>query len=102
MPGGRLALGPASSEHGRVAHPSGGNASPLSAVGRLALAVLLALPLFASAGTLILTTSFLVEFLGQGRWRPLSALTREPLIRSLPVFLPASSGTRPVPLDLST
>lgn len=64
--------------------------------GRLALAALLALPFFTSASTLILTTSFLVEFLGQERWRPLSALTREPVARALP----AATGTRPVPLDV--
>lgn len=68
----------------------------MDAVARLALAVLLALPFLAGASTLILTTSFLAEFLGQGRWRPLSALTREPLVRSLP----AGAGARPVPLDL--
>lgn len=101
MPGGRVALGPASSDHGRVAETPGRDASPLSA-GRLALAVLLAIPFFASAWTLILTTSFLAEFLGQGRWRPLSGLTREPLIRPLPVFLPVSAGARPVPVDLYT
>src|SRR5216683_2285109 len=102
MPGGRVALGPASSDHGRVAETPGRDASPLSAAGRLALAVLLAIPFLASASTLILTTSFLVEFLGQGRWRPLSVLTREPLIRPLPVFLPVSAGARPVPVDLYT
>lgn len=98
MPGGRVALGPASPDHGRVAETPGRDASRLSAAGRLALAVLLALPFFASAWTLILTTSFLAEFLGQGRWRPLSALTREPLIRALP----APAGARPVPVDLYT
>ncbi|MGH7412922.1 MAG: alpha/beta hydrolase family protein, partial [Candidatus Rokuibacteriota bacterium] len=72
------------------------DASPLAAAARLALAVLLALPLLAGAWTLILTTSFLAEFLGRGRWQPLSALTREPLVRSLP----ASAGGRPIPLDL--
>src|SRR6266851_4965190 len=102
MPGGRVALGPASSDHGPVAETPGRDASPLSAAGRLALAVLLAIPFLASASTLILTTSFLVEFLGQGRWRPLSVLTRETLIRPLPVFLPVSAGARPVPVDLYT
>jgi dienelactone hydrolase len=102
MPGGRVALAPASSDHGRVAETPRRDASPLSAAGRLALAALLVLPFFASAWTLILTTSFLAEFLGQGRWRPLSAMTREPLIRTLPEFLPASAGARPVPVDLYT
>jgi pimeloyl-ACP methyl ester carboxylesterase len=63
---------------------------------RLALAILLSLPFFATASTLILTTSFLAEFLGQGRWRPLSTLTRQPVVRALP----ATVGGRPVPLDL--
>ncbi len=40
---------------------------------------------------------FLVEFLGQGRWRPLSALTREPLTRPL-AAPPSSAG--PVAIDL--
>jgi fermentation-respiration switch protein FrsA (DUF1100 family) len=74
----------------------------LSAAGRLALAVLLALPFFASGWTLLLTTSFLAEFLGQGRWRPLSGLTREPLVRPLPALRPAAAGTRSVPVDLYT
>jgi pimeloyl-ACP methyl ester carboxylesterase len=98
MPAGRVAPGPASSDHGRVAETPGRDASRLSAAGRLALAVLLALPFFASAWTLILTTSFLAEFLGQGRWRPLSTLTQEPRIRALP----APAGARPVPVDLYT
>ncbi len=96
MPGGSVALGPASSNHGRVAETPRRAASSLSAAGRLVLAVLVAIPFLASAWTLILTTSFLAEFLGQGRWRPLSTLTREPLIRPLP----ASAGARPVPVDL--
>jgi fermentation-respiration switch protein FrsA (DUF1100 family) len=102
MPGGRVALGPTSSDHGRVAGTAGRNASRLSAAGRLALAALLALPFFASAWTLILTTSFLAEFLGQGRWRPLSALTQEPLVRPFPVRLSEAAGARPVPADLYT
>lgn len=68
----------------------------MSTAGRLVLAVLLALPLFASALTLVLTTSFLAEFLGQGRWQPLSTLTREPVTRALPV----AAGARAIPLDL--
>ncbi|HKW91527.1 MAG TPA: prolyl oligopeptidase family serine peptidase [Methylomirabilota bacterium] len=63
---------------------------------RLVLAIVLALPVALGVSTLLLSTSFLVEFLDHGRWRPLSALTREPAVRSLP----ASAGTRTVPVDL--
>ncbi len=63
---------------------------------RLLLALLLALPVFTGASSLILTTSFLVEFLGQGRWRLLSALTHEPAVRQLPT----PPGRRPVAVDL--
>jgi pimeloyl-ACP methyl ester carboxylesterase len=76
--------------------PTGAGTSAWGAAARLALAALLSLPFFAAAATLVLTTSFLVEFLGQERWRPLSALTREPTARALP----AATGTRPVPLDV--
>jgi pimeloyl-ACP methyl ester carboxylesterase len=94
MPGAELALAQAASDHGRVADtPSG---SKLSAAARLGLAVLLALPFFGSAWTLVLTTSFLAEFLGQGRWRPLSTLTGEPVSRALP----AAAGPYRVSLDL--
>ena len=55
----------------------------MSAAARLALACLLALPVWTTASSLIATSAFLVEFLGQGRWRPLSALTREPFTRPL-------------------
>ena len=96
MPAAGVALGLASSDHGRVADTSGRGISRMSAAGRLALAVLLVLPFVASASTLILTTAFLAEFLGQERWRPLAALTREPETR--PVL--AAAGARPVRLDL--
>jgi len=69
---------------------------PWGVAARLALAVLLSLPVFTTAWTMLLATAFLGEFLGQGRWQPLSALTREPRVRSLP----AAAGARPVPLDL--
>ena len=55
----------------------------MSAAARLALACLLALPVFTTTCSLISTTAFLVEFLGQGRWRPLSGLTRAPGARPL-------------------
>jgi pimeloyl-ACP methyl ester carboxylesterase len=68
---------------------------PWAVVGRLALAVLLALPFFTTASSLILTSAFLVEFLGPGRWRPLSALGREPTVRRLPAAVAADLYTRP-------
>jgi fermentation-respiration switch protein FrsA (DUF1100 family) len=95
MPGTGLALGRTSRDHGRVADPAG-RGVPWGSAGRLAVAALLALPFFASASTLVLTTSFLVEFLGQGRWQPLSTLTHEPVARALP----AAAGARSVPIDL--
>ncbi|MFI5325064.1 MAG: alpha/beta hydrolase family protein [Candidatus Rokuibacteriota bacterium] len=76
--------------------PTGTCRSAWGAAARLGLAALLSIPFFTAASTLVLTTSFLVEFLGPERWRPLSALTREPVARALP----ATTGTRPVPLDL--
>lgn len=63
---------------------------------RLVLAVLLALPFFAGASSVILTTSFLAEFLGQGRWRALSALSPEPAVRPLPT----PPRPHPVAVDL--
>lgn len=65
-------------------------------LGRLAGAGVLALPALAAASTIALTTAFLVEFLGQGRWRPLTASTNEAHVR----VLSAPTGDRPVPLDL--
>lgn len=96
----RVALDPVSSHHGRVAQPSVGDkhVARWGAAVRLVLAVLLALPFFAAATTLATTTAFLAEFLGAGRWRTLSTLTREPLVRALP----AAAGAQPVPLDLYT
>jgi dienelactone hydrolase len=100
MPGGGVALAPARSHHERVTRTAVADRSAgrWSTVARLALATLVSLPFFAAASSLILTTSFLAEFLGQGRWRPLSALTRAPVARPLP----AVSGARAVPLDLYT
>jgi dipeptidyl aminopeptidase/acylaminoacyl peptidase len=69
----------------------------VSAAARLALACLLALPVFTTASPLISTTAFLVEFLGQGRWRPLSTLARAPATRPLPV---ADAAAGPVRIDL--
>lgn len=74
----------------------------MGAAVRLALAVLLAFPFAAAASSLVLSTAFLAEFLGQVRWRPLSALTREPLVRPLSVSAPGEAGARAVPADLYT
>jgi pimeloyl-ACP methyl ester carboxylesterase len=68
----------------------------VSAAARLALACLLALPVFTATGSLISTTAFLVEFLDQGRWRPLSGLTRAPVERPLA----GATATGPVAIDL--
>ena len=67
------------------------------AAARLALACLLALPAWTAASSVVSTTTFLVEFLGQGRWRPLSAITRAPLTRPLPA---PSTPSGPVAIDL--
>src|SRR5215470_17748682 len=69
---------------------------PLGIALRLVGALVLALPVAHGVATLLLTTSFLVEFLGHGGWRPLSALTRDPAVRSLS----AGVGPRAVPVDL--
>jgi dienelactone hydrolase len=100
MPGGSVALELVSSHHERVVQAAviGDRTRRVVVAARLALAVLLSLPVLATASTLIMTTSFLAEFLGQGRWRPLSMLTREPVARAVP----AAAGARPVPLVLHT
>jgi pimeloyl-ACP methyl ester carboxylesterase len=68
----------------------------VSAAVRLALACLLALPVFTATCSLISTTAFLVEFLDQGRWRPLSGLTRAPVERPLA----AATAAGPMVIDL--
>jgi len=68
----------------------------VSAAARLALACLLALPVFTATCSLISTTAFLVEFLDQGRWRPLSGLTGAPVERPLA----AATAGGPVAVDL--
>lgn len=68
----------------------------MSAAARLALACLLALPVFTATCSLISTTAFLVEFLDQGRWRLLSGLTRAPVERPLS----GATATGPVAIDL--
>jgi len=69
----------------------------VSAATRLALACLLVLPVLTTASSLVRTTAFLVEFLGQEQWRPLSAITRAPTVRPLPS--PATSAGPPA-MDL--
>ena len=55
----------------------------MTIAARLVLAVLLALPALTTAWTQAGTGAFLAEFLGGGRWRPLSAMTQEPMRRAL-------------------
>ena len=55
----------------------------MAVAARLLLAGLLALPALGTAWTQAETAAFLAEFLGQGRWRPLSAMTQEPALRPL-------------------
>jgi dienelactone hydrolase len=55
----------------------------MSAAARLVLAVLLVCPALTTAWAQARTAAFLVDFLGQGRWRPLSAITPEPERRAL-------------------
>jgi dienelactone hydrolase len=83
-----------------VAEPAAGHqhVGRRGAVVRLSLAALLSLPFFATASTVVMTPAFLAEFLGPGRWQPLSMLTGEPLARALP----ATARARPLPVDLYT
>jgi dienelactone hydrolase len=72
-------------------------ASPLRAGLRLTLAIVLALPVVTTASSMILTSAFLLEFLGQGRWHPLTVISPEPAVRALD----ASTGSGgPVAVDL--
>ena len=64
----------------------------------LALALVLSLPALVSGWTLASSALFLVEFLSDGRWRPLSAITPEVSVRTLP----ASAGGHVIPVDLYT
>ncbi|HET7874813.1 MAG TPA: hypothetical protein VFN71_04755 [Methylomirabilota bacterium] len=70
--------------------------APRRLAGWLALAILLALPALAALWSAVLDTAFLVEFLSDHRWRPLTALA------PAPVRLPLLAGTpaREVPADL--
>ncbi len=62
----------------------------------LVVAVLLALPTLVAGWTLVTSTAFLVEFLSGGRWRPLSAITRAPVVSPLG----ATQAGRTLPVDL--
>ena len=64
----------------------------------LAAALVLSLPALISGWSLAGSALFLVEFLSEGRWRPLSAIT--PAVAARP--LPASAGGRAIPTDLYT
>jgi fermentation-respiration switch protein FrsA (DUF1100 family) len=71
----------------------------MRSIARLVVALLLAGPCLGAASSLLYDTAFLVEFLGGERWRPLSALTRQPAVRPLP--LPMGSPGIPVDLHVS-
>jgi len=64
----------------------------------LAAALVLSLPALISGWSLAGSALFLVEFLSEGRWRPLSAIT--PAVSAGP--LPSSAGGRAIPIDLYT
>jgi fermentation-respiration switch protein FrsA (DUF1100 family) len=55
----------------------------MTAAARLLLAVLLTLPVLTAAWSQLETALFLAEFLGEGRWQPLSAVTQKPERRAL-------------------
>ena len=62
----------------------------------LGVALVLSLPTLLSAWVLLLSSSFLVEFLSGGAWRPLSTITRGVSVHSLP----ASITGRAISADL--
>jgi len=55
----------------------------LSRIAWLLFALSLSLPTFDAAHRLLTTSLFLVEFLSEGRWRPLSAVTETPQVSIL-------------------
>ena len=68
-------------------------------MGRLAwlvVAIVVVLPTISAAGLALRTGLFLAEFLSDGRWRPLSAVTAEPQVQPLA----ARAGARDIPADL--
>jgi fermentation-respiration switch protein FrsA (DUF1100 family) len=56
----------------------------------------LVLPPLLSAFTLVTSTAFLIEFLSASRWRPLSAMTQAPVVRSIR----GPAGAPPLAADL--
>jgi dienelactone hydrolase len=68
----------------------------LSGAVWLAVALVLSFPVLTSGWSLLISASFLAEFLSEGVWRPLSAVTRVPSIQPLPTRV----GGRPIPVDL--
>jgi len=70
----------------------------MARIALLLLALLLATPTLLGGCRALTATLFLVEFLSDGRWRPLTAVTPAPFVRALP----AATAGRPVPTDLFT
>jgi len=70
----------------------------LSRVVWLTLAAVLFLPTLFGSWTALLSAAFLCEFLSNGQWRPLSALTPDAEVRRLPVGSPGHE----IPADLYT
>ena len=65
-------------------------------IALLLLALLLSAPALLGGGRALTATLFLTEFLSDGRWRPLTAVTPAPVVRALP----AAAAGRPIPTDL--
>jgi fermentation-respiration switch protein FrsA (DUF1100 family) len=62
----------------------------------LLLALGCCLPALSAGAGLLTSTAFLVEFFSEGRWRPLTALTSPPVLRSVA----AGSASQAAPIDL--
>jgi acetyl esterase/lipase len=62
----------------------------------LAVALIFSLPTLLAGWTLLISASFLVEFLSEGRWRPLSAITGSVMVEPLTTRV----GSRPSVVDL--
>src|SRR3972149_2654505 len=70
----------------------------MARVALLLLALLLSAPALLGGRGALMVTLFLAEFLSDGRWRPLTAVTPAPVVR----VLPAAAAGRPIPPDLFT